>query len=156
MLNQDVPTGIRVHPPSIQDMFLLLQSGGPSSRRSQATAGMMQAVCITSSLYAEVEMTQLIGRARELRDLQHAWEAAQRAEPQLVVLWGRRRVGKTFLLTALRRRERHVYFTATRQGSNRRQVDRFALAAVSWLGGVRRRAVGRRVPGQSWYFPRVA
>ena len=43
-------------------------------------------------------MADLIGRTRELRDLQQAWEAAQRAEPQLVVLWGRRRVGKTFLL----------------------------------------------------------
>ncbi len=79
-------------------------------------------------------MTQLIGRARELRDLQHAWEAAQRAEPQLVVLWGRRRVGKTFLLTHFAGGKRHVYFTATRQDSERRQVDRYAMSLRDQLG----------------------
>ena len=65
---------------------------------------------------------------RQLRDLQQAWEAAQRAEPQLVVLWGRRRVGKTFLLTHFAAGKRHVYFTGTRQDSERRQVDRYAMA----------------------------
>ena len=71
-------------------------------------------------------MADLIGRTRELRDLQQAWEAAQRAEPQLVVLWGRRRVGKTFLLTHFAAGKRHIYFTGTRQDSERRQVDRYA------------------------------
>lgn len=74
-----------------------------------------------------VELTDVIDRARELHDLQQAWEAAQRAEPQLVVLWGRRRVGKTFLLTHFAAEKRHVYFTGTRQDSERRQVDRYAM-----------------------------
>lgn len=79
-------------------------------------------------------MSDLIGRTVELHELQTAWEAAQRAEPQLVVLWGRRRVGKTFLLTHVAADKRAVYFTATRQDSERRQVDRFAAAIREQLG----------------------
>ncbi len=79
-------------------------------------------------------MAELIGRARELRELEQAWEAAQRGEPQFVVLWGRRRVGKTFLLTHFAGGKRHVYFTATRQDSERRQVDRYAMALRDQLG----------------------
>jgi AAA+ ATPase superfamily predicted ATPase len=41
----------------------------------------------------------LLDRESDLDDLETAWTRANAGEPQLVVVWGRRRVGKTFLLT---------------------------------------------------------
>jgi uncharacterized protein len=69
---------------------------------------------------------QLIGRSVELADLTAAWNRTAAGEPQLAVLWGRRRVGKTYLLSHFARDKRAVYFTATRQDSDERQLRRFA------------------------------
>ena len=69
-------------------------------------------------------MVELIGRDRELADLEGAWTRAGSGVPQLAVVWGRRRVGKTFLLTRFAAAKRAVYFTATRQDSNERQLAR--------------------------------
>ena len=57
----------------------------------------------------------LIGREAELADLNAVCRGAGRGEPQLAVLWGRRRVGKTFLLSHLVRGRRAVFFGATQQ-----------------------------------------
>jgi len=65
---------------------------------------------------------QLIGRDHELADLERAWQQARSGVPQLAVVWGRRRVGKTFLLTHFAEGKRAVYFTATRQDSAERQL----------------------------------
>ena len=43
-------------------------------------------------------------------------------------------MGKTFLLTHFVAGKRHVYFTGTRQDSERRQVDRYAMALRDQLG----------------------
>jgi len=67
---------------------------------------------------------QLIGRDHELADLERAWRQARSGVPQLAVVWGRRRVGKTFLLTHFAEGKRAVYFTATRQDSAERQLFR--------------------------------
>jgi AAA+ ATPase superfamily predicted ATPase len=72
------------------------------------------------------EPVRVIGRERELHLLDQAWSRAASGEPQLVVLWGRRRVGKTYLLTHFAKDKRAVYFTATRQDSDDRQLRRFA------------------------------
>ncbi len=56
----------------------------------------------------------LVDRERELEALEHA-AAARRG--QLVVVWGRRRVGKTYLLQAFSERHRTVYYTATQQSA---------------------------------------
>jgi hypothetical protein len=69
---------------------------------------------------------RIIGRERELRELEQAWARATAGEPQLVVVWGRRRVGKTYLLTHFAEGKRAVYFTGTRQDSEERQLRRFA------------------------------
>lgn len=69
-------------------------------------------------------MVQLIGRDRELADLDSAWARARSGTPQLAVVWGRRRVGKTFMLTHFAAGKRAVYFTATRQDSTERQLTR--------------------------------
>jgi AAA+ ATPase superfamily predicted ATPase len=80
-------------------------------------------------------MQQLIGRDRELADLDRAWQRVRSGVPQLAVVWGRRRVGKTFLLTHFAEGKRAVYFTATRQDSAERQLFRLAERMREQLGG---------------------
>lgn len=60
-------------------------------------------------------LDRLLGREVELAELRRCWEAAQRGEPQFVVLWGRRRVGKTFLLSHFVQGRRALFFGATQQ-----------------------------------------
>lgn len=79
-------------------------------------------------------MDELIGRRDELSELELAWRRTQGGQPQLYVLWGRRRVGKTYLLTHFAVGRKSVYFTATRQDSEHRQVERFAAAMRDQLG----------------------
>ena len=79
-------------------------------------------------------MQQLIGRDHELADLDRAWQRARSGVPQLAVVWGRRRVGKTFLLTHFAEGKRAVYFTATRQDSAERQLFRLAELMREQLG----------------------
>jgi uncharacterized protein len=69
---------------------------------------------------------QVVGREQEQEELTRAWARTTAGEPQLVVLLGRRRVGKTYLLTHFAEGKRAVYFTATRQDSEQRQLRRFA------------------------------
>ncbi len=57
---------------------------------------------------------RLIDRDRELASLE---SAAAVPRGQLVVVWGRRRVGKTYLLQAFAERHRAVYYTATQQSA---------------------------------------
>jgi hypothetical protein len=52
----------------------------------------------------------------------------------LAVVWGRRRVGKTYLLTHFASGKRAVYFTATRQDTEERQLSRFAERLREELG----------------------
>jgi uncharacterized protein len=80
-------------------------------------------------------MQQLIGRDRELAELGRTWQQARSGVPQLAVVWGRRRVGKTFLLTHFAEGKRTVYFTATRQDSAERQLARLAERMSEQLGG---------------------
>jgi hypothetical protein len=77
---------------------------------------------------------QIIGRAAELRELEAAWRRAQSGDPQLVVLWGRRRVGKTWLLSHLAEGKRAVYVTGTRQDTAELQLRRFASRVAEQLG----------------------
>lgn len=79
-------------------------------------------------------MAQLIGRDAEWQRLQERWDQARTGHPQLVALWGRRRVGKTYLATTFAADRRHVYFTATRQDSEQRQVERYMARLVDQLG----------------------
>lgn len=69
-------------------------------------------------------MRTFVGRDSELAALDAHWQRAVAGEPQLVALWGRRRVGKTYLLNHFARKKPQVYFTATRQDSEARQLDR--------------------------------
>lgn len=66
--------------------------------------------------------------------LDAAWDRATRGDPELAVIWGRRRVGKTYLLTHFAEGKRVVYFTATRQDTDDRQLRRFAERLREQLG----------------------
>lgn len=66
--------------------------------------------------------------------LDQSWEQALQGVPQLAVVWGRRRVGKTYLLTHVAQGKRAIYFTATRQDSEARQLERFTERLREQLG----------------------
>lgn len=58
--------------------------------------------------------TKLINRDQELATLK---KAASGGGGQLVIVWGRRRTGKTYLLQAFAESERCIYYAATQQSS---------------------------------------
>ena len=60
-------------------------------------------------------LAPLVNRTAEIRRLDAAWQRAADGVPQLLVAWGRRRVGKTFLLSHFAQGRRAVFFGATGQ-----------------------------------------
>lgn len=64
---------------------------------------------------ARMRRSPLINRERELAALAEASARSASGVPQLIVVWGRRRVGKTFLLSHFADGRRAVYFGATQQ-----------------------------------------
>ena len=60
-------------------------------------------------------LAPLVNRGAELHRLNEAWQRATEGVPQLLVVWGRRRVGKTFLLSHFAEGKRVVFFGATQQ-----------------------------------------
>jgi AAA+ ATPase superfamily predicted ATPase len=82
-----------------------------------------------------VTIERLLGREAELAELQGIWEQVRAGAPQLAVLWGRRRVGKTFLLAHFLQGRRAVFFGATQQ-AEAVELRRFAEAVSRGLGRV--------------------
>ncbi len=76
---------------------------------------------------------RLLDRTDELKRLAGAWTLARRGQAQLVVLWGRRRVGKTFLLSHFVGGKRAVFFGATQQAETV-ELARLAEAVRRDLG----------------------
>src|SRR5688572_29588103 len=58
---------------------------------------------------------RFIGRGRELASLERMWNARG---GQLVLVWGRRRVGKSFLLSRFADGRRSIYFTGTERSAD--------------------------------------
>ncbi len=75
----------------------------------------------------------LIDRQGELAGLEQAWKEARSGRPQLAVIWGRRRVGKTFLLSHFAQGKRAVFFGATQQ-AEAVELARFGEAVERDLG----------------------
>lgn len=75
----------------------------------------------------------LLNREDELARLSQAWENAVAGQSQLAVVWGRRRVGKTFLLTHFASGRRSVFFGATQQAQSI-ELSRLAEAIQRDLG----------------------
>jgi AAA+ ATPase superfamily predicted ATPase len=97
-------------------------------------------------------MKALLDRHNELQELETSWATASRGQAQLVVLWGRRRVGKTYLLSHFVRDKRAVFFGATQQaeavelarlheavrrGLGNRTVDLAGGGFTSWEAALR-------------------
>ena len=80
-----------------------------------------------------MDLPPLLGRQGERAAVEDALVRAERGEPQLVVVTGRRRIGKTFLLSHVAAGHRSVFFAATQQ-SERVELDRFAAALRRSLG----------------------
>jgi AAA+ ATPase superfamily predicted ATPase len=78
-------------------------------------------------------LSPLRDRDGELARLEDAWTEAARGRPQLVVLWGRRRVGKTFLLSHFLQGKRGFLFGATQQ-SERIELERLFESMTRELG----------------------
>lgn len=83
---------------------------------------------------------EIIGRKVELSTIHHVLISEK---PELVAVWGRRRVGKTFLIRYGRSRVADWYFelTGQRDGKRRTQLEHFSRAlSAAFHGGVTLRA----------------
>jgi AAA+ ATPase superfamily predicted ATPase len=80
-----------------------------------------------------MEPDELLDRRAELSSLEGAWRQAGAGQSQLVIVWGRRRVGKTFLLAHLAAGRRAVFFGATQQ-TERIELERLSQAVRRDLG----------------------
>lgn len=56
-------------------------------------------------------MVEFINRERELRALENFWKGK---EPQLIIIYGKRRIGKTELIKQFMKNKPHIYFLAQR------------------------------------------
>lgn len=74
-----------------------------------------------------------IGREDELRILR---ESYGKKDSQLVVLYGRRRVGKTALLTRFCKDKKHFYFTGRKGETEEKLFERFLKEVSEFLGNL--------------------
>lgn len=70
-----------------------------------------------------------IDRERELAFLENVWS---QTAPQLIILWGKRRVGKTELIKQFMRGKLHVYFLGE-STSESQQIRRFSEALAAFF-----------------------
>jgi AAA+ ATPase superfamily predicted ATPase len=78
-------------------------------------------------------LERLLDREPELERLQGCWRKACAGRPQLALVWGRRRVGKTFLLSHFVQAKRSLFFGATQQAEGV-ELRRLAEAVARDLG----------------------
>jgi hypothetical protein len=75
--------------------------------------------------------TKLIGRKQEQTDLQGIFHSGR---PEFVALYGRRRVGKTFLVRSLFEKDFAFHVTALLENDTRMQLQNFAEALAEYSG----------------------
>lgn len=78
-------------------------------------------------------METLLDRDVEIGRLEACWQKVCAGRPQLAIVWGRRRVGKTFLLSHFIADKRAVFFGATQQAEGV-ELARLAEAVARDLG----------------------
>lgn len=69
-------------------------------------------------------MEKLIGREKEREELMRCYNS-ERSE--FVIVYGRRRIGKTFLVNAVFHQKYAFYFTGSHKATKERQLERFAM-----------------------------
>ncbi|MCL2159386.1 MAG: ATP-binding protein [Oscillospiraceae bacterium] len=72
-----------------------------------------------------------IGRNGELESLNERYDSGKY---ECAVIWGRRRVGKTELITEFVKNKRHIYFTAA-EGTEQKNIDILSKAIFNGLHG---------------------
>lgn len=70
-------------------------------------------------------MEKLIGRTNEIKELNRCYNSSR---SEFIILYGRRRIGKTFLVNSVFDGKFSFYFTGSHQADNSRQLERFAQA----------------------------
>ncbi len=88
-----------------------------------------------------MRLQRLIGRESDIALLASCWDRATAGSPQLLMLSGPRRVGKTFLLTHFSQGRRHIWHTAN-NNSEGVELERFADAVIAGLGAAALDAAG--------------
>lgn len=76
-------------------------------------------------------MDKLIGREQEINILQKAWQSP---DSQLVAVYGRRRVGKTFLIRHVFEKQLIFEFTGSIEASTKSQLENFATILTKAAG----------------------
>lgn len=83
-------------------------------------------------------LAPLLARSKELARLRLHWSAVTNGAARLVAVYGRRQVGKTFLMQHLRQQlspeASTIYFTALQAGTPRLQLDAFRRVVAVALG----------------------
>ena len=76
-------------------------------------------------------MEQIIGRQKEMAEL---WRCYNSARSEFVIVYGRRRIGKTFLVNRTFGGRMDLYFTGSHKSSEHRQLELFARLLSDGLG----------------------
>jgi len=93
-------------------------------------------------------LTMFINRGDELRFLEEKWTAGG---VQLIVLWGKRRVGKTELVRRFAQNKPYVYFLAE-STSDKAQLDRFSQSLAEFFNEPLLRSRGFRTWEESFQY----
>ncbi|MDR0309117.1 MAG: ATP-binding protein, partial [Coriobacteriales bacterium] len=87
----------------------------------------------------------LIGRKAEREWLQQYFDSS---ESEFIVIYGRRRVGKTYLVKEFFGGDFFFYFTGVAKGSLSLHMERFAVALAEWCPVSKKAA--RQLPPKTW------
>jgi len=75
-------------------------------------------------------MNEIVGRKKEIELLQRIIESG---EPEFVALYGRRRVGKTFLIRQFFQNTFNFYFSGVEKEKNKKQLENFSIAYQNYF-----------------------
>ena len=105
-----------------------VRSSGDATTGARDESPSLRTVCSTISLW------YILVESKSWSELRDTWAKAQSGSGQMAVVWGRRRVGKTFLLSTFAADLDCVFFTATRNDNETEQLGRLHEAAQRGLG----------------------
>ena len=78
-------------------------------------------------------MNRLIGRREEIKELERCYRSDR---SEFVIVYGRRRIGKTFLVRQFTRDQYAFSYVGVRDMSTRQQLDNFAIALKQYSGSL--------------------